>query len=283
MPELPEVQTVVSQLAKKVVGKTLADFKSTWPKKVLTPYAPFRKTVKGAKIVGTRRIGKHILIDLNNEHTIVIHLKMTGHLLYKDKQNKNARVFTEDPMNGFIHHVFTFNDESTLEFSDMRKFAWLRLLKTAEVESVSSIAGLGIDALSSKLTTAKFYALLSARRARPVGSVLLEQNIIAGVGNIYRSEALFRSGILPTRIIGDIRETEWQKLLPAIKGVLREAVRLRGTTDGDFRDTDGMGGAFQRKLYVYGRTGKPCKVCGTIILRQKLGSRSIFFCSVCQK
>lgn len=282
MPELPEVQTVVSQLEKKIKGKTIASFRSVWPKKVLTPYRTFIQKVKGTKVAGVRRIGKHIIIDLKNGHAIVIHLKMTGHLLYKNKKNRNAPAFTRDPMNGFIHHVFTFTDGGTVEFSDMRKFAWLRLVKTEEVEKLSSIAELGIDALSSKLTPARLHALLTARRSRPVGQVLLEQNIIAGIGNIYRSESLFRSGILPTRIIGDITEQEWQKLLSSIKAVLREAVRLRGTSDGDFRDTDGLEGKFQKTLYVYARNGKLCKVCGTIITRQKLGSRSIFFCSRCQ-
>jgi formamidopyrimidine-DNA glycosylase len=113
--------------------------------------------------------------------------------------------------------------------------------------------------------------------------VLLEQNLIAGIGNIYRSEALFLAGILPQRPISTLTESEWQKSLPAIKKVLRHAVRLCGTSDGDFRDTDGLQGRFKRVLYVYGRTGKPCKRCGTIIVRKKLGSRSIFFCSLCQK
>lgn len=121
------------------------------------------------------------------------------------------------------------------------------------------------------------------RKHRTVGEVLLEQNLIAGIGNIYRSEGLFLAGILPTRIIETLQPSEWKKLLPAMKKVLRHAVRLRGTSDGDFRDTDGLQGRFKRVLYVYGRTGQPCKKCATMIERKKIGSRSVFYCPSCQQ
>ncbi|MBP9697914.1 MAG: bifunctional DNA-formamidopyrimidine glycosylase/DNA-(apurinic or apyrimidinic site) lyase [Candidatus Moranbacteria bacterium] len=283
MPELPEVQTVVSQLDRKISGKVIISVWSDWQKKILTPFVEFSKRLKGAKVLGARRLGKHIVIDLDNEYSIVAHLKMTGHFLVKDKSNREDPAFTEDPINGYIHHIVTFTDGTTLEFSDMRKFGWLRLVETKEVEKLKSIAELGIDALSPKLTSVHFRELLLKRKKRPVGGVLLEQNLIAGIGNIYRSEALFLAGILPTRKIETLKKEEWQKLLPAIKKVLRHAVKLRGTSDGDFRDTDGLQGRFKRVLYVYGRTGKPCKKCDTIIERKKIGSRSIFLCPHCQK
>jgi formamidopyrimidine-DNA glycosylase len=283
MPELPEVQTVVSQLDRKISGKVIVSAWSDWQKKILTPFAEFSKRIRGAKVLGARRLGKHIVIDLDNDHSIVAHLKMTGHFLVKNDTNREDVAFTKDPINGYIHHIITFRDGTTLEFSDMRKFGWLRLVKTEEVENLKSIAELGVDALSRELTSARFQELLSKRKKRPVGVVLLEQNLIAGIGNIYRSEALFLAGILPTRKIETLKKDEWQKLLPVIKKVLRHAVKLRGTSDGDFRDTDGLQGRFKRVLYVYGRTGKPCKKCDTMIERKKIGSRSVFFCSRCQK
>lgn len=282
MPELPEVQTVVSQLDQKISGKQIVSVWSDWQKKILTPFSDFAKKTKGATVLGARRLGKHIVIDLDNEHSIVAHLKMTGHFLVKDASNRNSDAFTKDRINGYIHHIITFADGTTLEFSDMRKFGWLRLLKTPEVEGLKSIAELGVDALSRKLTPTLFRELLLTRKHRTVGEVLLEQHLIAGIGNIYRSEALFLAGILPTRKIETLKQSEWPKLLPAIKKVLHHAVKLRGTSDGDFRDTDGLQGRFKRVLYVYGRTGEPCKKCGTIIERKKIGSRSIFFCSRCQ-
>lgn len=282
MPELPEVQTVVSQLGKKIVGKTVIRFWSDWRKRVLPSYSVFSRKAVGAQIQAVRRIGKHIVIDLDNGHSIVIHLKMTGHLLVKHTQNKDDAAFS-DPINGYIHHIFTFSDKATLEFSDMRKFGWLRMVKTSDVEKVPSVALLGIDALSSLLNAVSFETLLSKRGQQLIATVLLEQNRIAGIGNIYRNEALFLAHILPERKIETLSKEESKKLLMAIKKVLRQAVKLRGTTDGDFRDTDGLEGNFKRALYVYGRTGKPCKKCDTMILRKKIGQRSVFYCPDCQK
>jgi formamidopyrimidine-DNA glycosylase len=283
MPELPEVQTVVSQIDRKISGKTIEKVWSDWKKKILTPFPVFSRNIRGATVQGARRLGKHIVIDLDNGFSIVAHLKMTGHFLVKNTENRESDAFTKDPINGYIHHIFTFTDGTTLEFSDMRKFGWLRAMPTSEVEDLKSIATLGIDALSRKLTPKLFQELLMKRAKRSVGAVLLEQERIAGIGNIYRSEALFLAHILPMRHIETLTRSEWQELLPVIKKVLRHAVKLRGTSDGDFRDTDGLQGRFKRVLYVYGRTGKPCKKCGTIIERKKIGSRSVFFCPQCQK
>lgn len=283
MPELPEVQTVVTQLNRKISGKKISGTWSDWKKKIFPSYAVFAKQVKQARVLGARRLGKHIVIDLRNGYSIVVHLKMTGHLLVKNKKNRYSKAFIKDKVNGYIHHMLVFSDGATLEFSDMRKFGWLRTVKTGEVEALSGIASLGIDALSSRLTPKRFEELLSRRGHRLVGTTLLEQDLIAGIGNIYRSEALFLAGILPTRYIGSLAKREWKQLLSAIKTVLRKAVRLRGTSDGDFRDTEGLRGNFQRTLYVYGRTGEPCKKCGTMILRKKIGQRSVFYCPRCQK
>jgi formamidopyrimidine-DNA glycosylase len=283
MPELPEVQTVVNQLNLKVKGKTIASFWSDWPKKVFTPLAAFKRRIKGATIVEAERIGKHIVIKLDNEEAIVIHLKMTGHLLYKTPGNRQSPAFTEDPKNGFIHHIFTFTDGSALEFSDMRKFAWIRLVPEVQIEELESIQMLGIDALSPKLNQKRFDAIVKKRAQRTIGEVLLEQNHIAGIGNIYRSEALFLAGVRPLRKAGSLTAEERKKVLSSIKTVLRQAVKLRGTSDGDFRDLTGMAGGFQRTLFVYRRHGKPCKKCGTIIERKKIGARSIFYCPSCQQ
>lgn len=283
MPELPEVQTVVSQLDRKISGRRIVSAWSDWQKKILTPFGEFSTGIKGALVTGVRRLGKHIVIDLDNGHCIVAHLKMTGHFLVKDDTNRQSDPFVKDRINGYIHHIITFADGTTLEFSDMRKFGWLRLMATEDVEKHKSIAELGVDALSRVLTSSVFQGLLMRRKHRTVGEVLLEQNLIAGIGNIYRSEGLYLAGILPTRKIETLQPSEWQKLLPAIKKVLRHAVRLRGTSDGDFRDTDGLQGRFKRVLYVYGRTGQPCKKCGTMIERKKIGSRSVFSCPSCQQ
>ncbi|MEI8096892.1 MAG: bifunctional DNA-formamidopyrimidine glycosylase/DNA-(apurinic or apyrimidinic site) lyase [Candidatus Moraniibacteriota bacterium] len=283
MPELPEVQTVVSQLEKKIVGKKIKNVWSDWKKRILPTFSIFTKQIEDARVIGTRRLGKHIVIDLDNDYSIVVHLKMTGHFLVKNKTNRETDAFTKDPVNGYIHHIVTFADETTLEFSDMRKFGWLRVMKTVDVENLSNIASLGIDALSQKFTTNYLKDLFLEKQKKMIGFLLLEQNLIAGIGNIYRSEALFLTGILPTRKIETLTKNEWLKIVPAIKNVLRQALKRGGMSDGDFRDTDGLEGRFQRTLFVYGRDDEPCKKCGTIIVRKKNGQRSIFYCPSCQK
>lgn len=282
MPELPEVQTIVSQLEAKIVGKTIKSVWSDWAKAVRPSLATFVKKVVGAKISGVRRIGKHIVIDLSHDHSIVIHLKMTGHLLVKTKKNRESDAF-KDPYNQFIHHRITCADKTTLEFSDMRKFGWMEVMKTREVEKLSSIAALGVDALSPRFTSKTFDEILEKRGKMKIGVLLLNQSLIAGIGNIYRSEALFVAGVLPQRLVAGLSPEERRRVFKAIGFVLRRAIRFRGTSDGDFRDTDGLPGGFKRRLGVYGQEGKPCPKCGTIVERLKLGQRSVFFCPVCQR
>jgi len=282
MPELPEVQTVVTQLGQKLVGKTFASFWSGWKRKILPSFEELSCGIQNATILGIRRLGKHIVIDLDNERSLVIHLKMTGHLLYKTEVNRMSRAFTEDRYNGYIHHIFTFEDQSTLEFSDMRKFGWILLVETDRVERLPSIALLGTDALSPKLTPAFFAELLLQRGRRVIGEILLDQSLIAGIGNIYRSETLFLAGVRPNRLGETVTQEEQEKLVKSIRQVLRQASRLGGMSDGDFRDTDGLSGRFERNLFVYGRAGKACKKCDTIIQKVKIGQRSAFFCPNCQ-
>lgn len=282
MPELPEVQTVASQLAKKITSKTIAGFWSDWEKQVKPGLKKLSKMAVGGTVLGTRRIGKHIIIDLDNGTSLAIHLKMSGHLLYKEPANKNAKEW-QDPMNRFIHHRIDFTDSSWVDFSDLRKFGWIDCVATSEVEAMKSISLLGCDALAGECDLDFFSALLKKNARKKIATLLLEQDKLAGIGNIYRSEMLYRSGIRPLRLAGKITKSERAKLFQAMKDVLREAVRLRGTTDGDFRDTSGKPGGFQKTLFVYGREGLPCKRCDTIVVRKKLGSRSIFYCPACQK
>ncbi len=282
MPELPEVQTVTSQLAKKITGKRIVGFWSDWEKQVKPGLKKLSKLAVGGTVLGARRIGKHIVIDLDNDSSLVIHLKMSGHLLYKDAVNKDAKEW-KDPMNRFIHHRIDFTDGPWVDFSDLRKFGWIDCVATSEVETMKSIALLGCDALSGECNLDFFEALFKKNARKKVATLLLEQDKIAGIGNIYRSEMLYRAGIRPRRIVAKITRPERVRLLQSMKDVLREAVRLRGTTDGDFRDTSGKPGGFQKTLYVYGREGLPCKRCDTIVVRKKLGQRSIFYCPTCQK
>lgn len=281
MPELPEVQTIVNDLEKKVVGKTIMDVWSDYRKAVRLSFAGFKRGSAGKKVIGTKRRGKHLVLSLSGGYSIVVHLKMIGHLLFKKKGEKNRNF--EEKINQYIHHIIYFKNGDSLAMSDMRKFGWLALVKTVEVEKMKEISQLGIDALSVDLSFKKFEELLEKKKNSKIGGVILDQKWIAGVGNIYRSEILFEAGIRPERLIKSLKKEERKKLYQAIRKVLKKAVQMRGTSTVDYRDTAGKKGNFQNALKVYGKEGEKCSKCQGRIGRLKLSQRSVFWCRQCQK
>lgn len=305
MPELPEVQTIVSDLNGKIKGDTIVGFWSDWPKAIKgKSLKNFQKEIGGRKILGVRRLGKNIFLDLSGGKVLYIHLKMTGHLLIKsqiqnskfqtnsipstrDKIKNSKHDYFDDRVNQYVHHIWKLKNKSgrekTMEFSDVRKFAKIILDDAEKINSLPEIKKLGVDALSPQFTFRKFEEILEKRKTKPIGILLLEQDLLAGIGNIYRSEILFEAGILPSPPAGKLSAEEKKKLFQAIGKVLRKAVKLRGTSDSDYRDTAGAPGNFQKVLRVYRRAGEKCLKCGTIIKRIGLGQRSAFYCPVCQK
>ncbi|MFH0923957.1 MAG: bifunctional DNA-formamidopyrimidine glycosylase/DNA-(apurinic or apyrimidinic site) lyase [Candidatus Falkowbacteria bacterium] len=313
MPELPEVQTIISDLNKKIKSDTITGFWSDWPKAIKNlSIDKFTKEIKGRKILGARRIGKNIFIDLTGDKTIYIHLKMTGHLLVKTRanfqflisnfqSNPNDQIskskknnYFNDKVNQYIHHIWYLKSRNTqhetrnktLEFSDLRKFGKIIFVDTNKLTEIKEIKSLGIDVMSPEFTQKFFSDLLekqSASRRKKIRDILMDQNLISGIGNIYASEILFEAGIMPARIAKDIKPEEKSKLYNAIKRVFEKAIKLRGTSDSDYRDTGGAPGNFQKVLKVYRREGQRCRKCGTIVKRIKMGQRSAFYCPHCQK
>jgi len=287
MPELPEVQTIVDDLNKKIKGDTITAFWSDWKKSVKTPVERFGEEIRGRKILGAVRIGKNIFLNLSGGKTIYIHLKMTGHLLVKAQSSKlKAQSFGKDyfgeRVNQYIHHIFYLKSGRTLEFSDLRKFGKIILADSDEIGKIKEIKSLGVDAMSRDFTLKKLDDILDNRKTK-IKLLLMDQSKIAGIGNIYVSEILFEAGILPSRPAHKINRAERRKLYQAVKKVLKKAIDLRGTSDSDYRDTSGAPGKFQEVLRVYRQTGKKCPRCGTIVQREKMGQRGTFFCPKCQK
>lgn len=295
MPELPEVETIVNDLNKKIKGDTIVGFWSDVPAAIKNATIDkFKKEIKGRKILQAHRIGKNMFIDLSGEKTMYIHLKMTGHLLVKDQGTVGSEQYFSDKVNQYIHHIWRLqskklkvkskNDyDKTLEFSDLRKFAKIILLDTPKIKEYKDIINLGVDAMDKKFDFKKFNGILDKYTKTPVGILLMDQNKIAGIGNIYRSEILFDAGVLPVRKVSALSGAEKKKVFNSTKKILKKAVKFRGTSDSDYRDTDGAPGGFQKILSVYNRERQKCKRCGTIILRRKLGGRSVFYCPKCQK
>ncbi|MCX6766613.1 MAG: bifunctional DNA-formamidopyrimidine glycosylase/DNA-(apurinic or apyrimidinic site) lyase [Candidatus Moranbacteria bacterium] len=297
MPELPEVQTIVDDLNRKIKGDSIAGFWSDWKKTVRPPtgkgegvkmpIGKFIEGIKGRKILSASRIGKNIFINLSGGKTIYIHLKMTGHLLVKHvtcntKHKAGKEDYFFDKVNQYIHHIFYLKSGRTLEFSDLRKFGKIILADTDKIKEIKEIGSLGIDAMSKEFSLEMFENILDKKTTK-IKLLLMDQSKLAGVGNIYASEILYEAGILPTRSAEKVSREERKKLFHAIKKTLEKGIKLRGTSDSDYRDTAGAPGGFQKVLKVYRRTGKKCGKCGTIVQRIKLGQRGTFFCPVCQK
>lgn len=286
MPELPEVQTIVDDLNKKIKGDIVTGFWSDWKKSVKMPVEKFAKAIRNKKILSASRVGKNIFLNLSGGKTIYIHLKMTGHLLIKSKiKNQKSKIgkdYFSEKVNQYIHHIFYLKSGRTLEFSDLRKFGKIILVDSDKIGEIGEIGKLGVDAMSADFTFEKFDGILDKRKTK-IKLLLMDQSKIAGVGNIYVSEILYEAGILPGRPADKIEKEERRRLFIAIKKVFEKAIKLRGTSDSDYRDTAGAPGRFQEVMRVYRQAGKKCPRCGTIVQREKMGQRGTFFCPRCQK
>lgn len=269
MPELPEVETVVSQIRPLIQGKKLKSLN------VIDPKLAFRKpkALIGAKIVSIERLGKQIVISLRppgsrTEIHLAFHLRMSGRLVFLSK----SAAKTEKHLRASLE----FSD-GLLCFADPRRFG--TLVCTSDREKLIPV---GIEPLSEALTTKKLDELI-AKSTQPTKHWLLRQDRIVGLGNIYASEILFDSAISPTRPIGRLKEPERKALLKSIRKILRRAIKHCGTTFSDFQDAHGLTGSFQKYLAVYGREGEACKKCQSKIIRLVQQQRSTFYCKSCQK
>ncbi len=288
MPELPEVETIKRELARALVGKTIKQVTLTWPKMVL-PLSPqtFTKKLAGQKIKSVERRAKMLLIHFSNDTLLAVHLKMTGQLIYRPA--KGVLIVGGHPQknglanlpNNYTRAVFTFTDGSVLYFNDLRKFGWLKHLSHSDLHLLTARSG--VEPLSKQFTLPLFKDLLARYPKRPVKTFLLDQTLIAGLGNIYVDEAAFLSHVLPTRLTSSLTKSEKNNLYKNIIGVLKLSIKKKGTSARNYVKTDGQPGGFVPHLMVYGRAKLPCKVCRTPVSKIKFHGRGTHFCSKCQK
>lgn len=271
MPELPEVETIVRGLRKTVVGKKIKSIKVIFPGIVKQDTKKFRKNVEKAKIIRVRRRGKYILIDLFNCTTILIHLGMTGNFLLVKSSN---------PLNKHDHLVIRFNKNSKeLRYNDQRKFGKIKSFPTSKEEKVSELKKLGPESLN--ISSSDFVDLFKKRKGR-IKSALLNQQILAGLGNIYADESLFEAKFHPSQKIDKLTFPQLRKLHQAIQIILRKAIKAGGSSIENYYSVNGEIGSFQLQHKVYGREGLSCKKCGAKIKRIKISQRSSYFCPKCQ-
>jgi formamidopyrimidine-DNA glycosylase len=272
VPELPEVETIRRSLLPKLVGHTVTGVEILWPRAVRFP-APeaFAAAIRGRRVEDLERRGKHLIVRLSGGRLLVVHLRMTGRLLYRDEA---------DEVSPYTTVLFHLDSGKALQVMDVRKFGVLHLICPEEWDRVQSLRGLGVEPLSERFTP-EHLAVLAGGKGTIKGR-LLDQTRMAGLGNIYADEALHRAGIFPGRPAGSLSRAEVGRLHAAIREVLAEGIAHRGTSVRDYVDGDGRAGAFQERLRVYRRTGRPCLRCGTPIQRTVIAGRGTFYCPRCQ-
>ncbi|HEX9880010.1 MAG TPA: bifunctional DNA-formamidopyrimidine glycosylase/DNA-(apurinic or apyrimidinic site) lyase [Candidatus Binatia bacterium] len=272
MPELPEVETTCRTLLPLIRGRVISRVR-VLERRLRIPIAQdFEANLEKETIVGVARRGKYILMDLGSPMVWVIHLGMTGKLIYLD---------THLPWNRHDHVVVEFATGDELRLHDPRRFGLSVVLPAADLWRWPPLGSLGLDPLAHGWNGAYLHSVLRSTTRR-LRDLLLDQKVVAGVGNIYANEALFRVGLRPTRRAHTVNAGTAEGLAEALVMVLHEAIRWRGTSFSDYRDGRDRKGRFQSRLNVYNREGKPCRVCRASIKRARMGNRGAFYCPHCQ-
>jgi formamidopyrimidine-DNA glycosylase len=292
MPELPEVEVTRRKIAPHLVGRRIVEVLTTKPSYFfVTKPAALAKALAGKRVEALTRHGKYLLAVLDDEQRLLLHLGMTGQLFTAGvtsprllSSTKGGALTPEAQAAGFrpdkhTHLEIRFSDEGpTLYFRDTRKFGKVELL--AKAASSKRLEKLGIDALSA--TGADLYRAAKKRKIA-IKSVLLDQGVLAGVGNIYADEGLFLTGIKPTKKADKVSATQCDALVAALQKVMLRSIETGGSSISDYVQPDGQDGGYQNERRVYARKGEPCSVCSTTIKRTVLATRSTFFCPTCQK
>ncbi|MBO8138279.1 MAG: DNA-formamidopyrimidine glycosylase [Desulfotomaculum sp.] len=273
MPELPEVETVKRSLERLITGSAITDVNVLFPK-VVKSHTPgdFKASLAGCKIKSLARRGKYLLVHLSGDKTLVIHLRMTGRLVYLEEKDDLPR---------YAHVIFYLEGGKRLVFADMRKFGHINLIPTAQLKNMPELKKLGPEPLGKEFTVQYLQQELRKRRTK-IKALLLDQTFVAGLGNIYADEALHLAKIHPERTAQGLTGSEAAGLHHAIIKVLEQGIKNRGTSFSDYVDGEGNIGTNQYQLKAYQREGEPCSNCGTIIERKKVAGRSSFFCPQCQ-
>ena len=283
MPELPEVETIMRGISPFLEGATIkriklnrADLRWPFPKN-------FTSRLKEAKVLNLKRRSKYILIDLNTGETLLIHLGMSGKILVSDSKIGNY-FYEYSKGSDHDHVIFELNDGTKLTYNDPRRFGAMDLAKTDDLNNHKFLEKLGPEPLGNNFNSDYLKTELSKKES-PIKNVLLNQSVVAGLGNIYVCEALFMSGISPKKRASKISKIKCEELVRNIRAVLKSAIEAGGSSLKDFTDIQGNSGYFQFEFYVYGRENECCKIknCGRKIKRISQSGRSSFYCPSCQR
>ena len=288
MPELPEVETVRRGLETLIIGRVIRSVGVLdSPKSFPNAKADVEEFLINSEISAVRRRAKVLLIDLSSEYTLVIHLKMTGQLVYRGEQvfgagHPNDSLIGELPDRS-TRVMIEFMDNSWLYFNDQRKFGWVKLMPTIEVPNIDFMKKVGPEPLEVDFTPELFTARFARRSKTNIKAALLDQTVVAGVGNIYADESLWGARISPKRKVADVTPAEFVELYHELRHVMNLAIEKGGSTDKNYVNAEGKRGSYMDFARVFRREGQPCPRCSTTIEKIKWAGRGTHLCPNCQK
>ena len=285
MPELPEVETIKRDL-QAVVGFKINKFVVKHTSLLRGSSGLFKKALLGAKVLSLGRRAKVLVFNLSSNYSLFVHLKMTGQLVLvlprgDYKMGGHPIMGVSNVPNKFTHIELHFTNKAKLYFNDVRRFGYWQIIKTAAVSEF--LKKYGPEPLQAEFTLALFTANLQKHLKTNLKAVLLDQKVLAGLGNIYVDEALFKARLNPTRRVKSLKAAEYKALWQAIKYILNKAVKARGTSFDSYVDGRGRQGTYWASRLVYGRTGQLCKRCKNVIIKTTLAGRGTHYCAHCQK
>lgn len=272
MPEIAEVETVRNTLKKRILNKRIKKVEVYYEPMIESDIDAFKKNLVGESFIDIKRRGKWLIFE-TEKYYLLSHLRMEGKYFIKDKQEIKDK---------HEHVIFTFIDDTTLRYADTRKFGRMNLILKMELDNTECIKKQGLEPGDKKLT-ADYLLKKFAKKQLPIKTVLLDQTIISGLGNIYANEVLFAAGINPLTKACNLTKEDCERIVKRAEEIIKEAINMGGTTIRSYTSSLGVTGRFQQNLKVHKRVGEACFICGTIIENIKVGGRSTYFCPNCQK
>lgn len=286
MPELPEVETIRIGLQKLLPGRTIASITHDWPKGFPNAPADVQNFAVASQVRNVHRRGKALLLELSSNYSLVVHLKMTGQLVFRGEQQFGAG-HPNDSLIGYLPDrstrvIITFTDGNKLYFNDQRKFGWVRLVPTIEIPNIDFFKTLGPEPLSADFSAELLYERLQRRKNTSIKAALLDQTVLAGVGNIYADESLWGARIHPTALVRELSGQDVKRLYTELITVLRLAIKKGGSTDKNYVNAEGKRGSYLSFARVFRRENQPCPRCGSIIEKSRVAGRGTHTCPTCQ-
>jgi formamidopyrimidine-DNA glycosylase len=286
MPELPEVETVRRGLANLIIGKVISSEVHDTDKGFPNTSNDVKQFLIGASVTEIRRRAKVLMIDLSSGYSLLIHLKMTGQLVFVGETRFGAGHPNDSLINALpdksTRVTLTFEDGTKLFFNDQRKFGWMRLLPTIEIPNIAFMQKVGPEPLSTDFTANDFIQRLARRPKTNIKAALLDQSVVAGIGNIYADESLWGAKIHPTRLVSSLTEQEKTLLYTEMRAVMNLAVEKGGSSNSTYVNAEGKKGSYMDFARVFRREGLECPRCGTIIQKSRVAGRGTHTCPVCQ-